>query len=315
MKHFIITIDTEGDNLWDHRPGDSITTTNARFIPRFQDLCDTYNFKPVYLVNYEMSQDHFFVDLAKKTLAENKCEIGIHPHAWNNPPLFELQKTDDNCGLPYLIEYPLYIMRDKFTTLYQLLKETFRTDIVTHRSGRWAMDQNYFDILIDNGIKIDCSVTPHVSWENAKGLTTNSRGSDYRNSLEEPYLIKHSSKDKSLTEIPVTIRKSHNFSIDRKIILKPKYIARTILNIIIGKPIWLRPAGNNLSDMLMLVNLINNSSSNYLMFMLHSSELMPGGSPKFKTTESIETLYCHLKLLFDSISKNFQGSTLKGAFL
>ena len=46
---FIITIDTEGDNLW-ARPRE-ITTRNAAYLPRFQALCETFRFKPVYLVN------------------------------------------------------------------------------------------------------------------------------------------------------------------------------------------------------------------------------------------------------------------------
>ena len=54
MKKFIITVDTEGDNLWGYKEGDTITTNNALYIPRFQELCENYGFKPVYLTNYEM---------------------------------------------------------------------------------------------------------------------------------------------------------------------------------------------------------------------------------------------------------------------
>jgi hypothetical protein len=37
---FLITIDTEGDNLWS-RPR-TITTRNAHSLPRFQALCEKY---------------------------------------------------------------------------------------------------------------------------------------------------------------------------------------------------------------------------------------------------------------------------------
>src|SRR5512144_2975448 len=46
---FLITIDTEGDNLWS-RPRE-ITTGNARYLPRFQALCEKYGLKPTYLTN------------------------------------------------------------------------------------------------------------------------------------------------------------------------------------------------------------------------------------------------------------------------
>ena len=311
MKHFIITIDTEGDNLWEHRLENTITTENARYVPRFQNLCEKYNFKPVYLVNYEMALNDYFVDFAKNTLANNACEIGIHLHAWNNPPYYELPKASDNYGLPYLIEYPLATMRKKFTLMYELLKKRIDTEITSHRSGRWAMNRDYYDILIENNIKVDCSVTPHVSWMNTKGLSPGSKGPDYIKCPEKPFKIKHSLKEGSLTEVPVSIRMSRHFSIDAAKLLHPRYALSTITNIIKGKPLWLRPNGNNLSEMLTLINCIKNSDSDYLMFMLHSSELMPGGSPKFRTEASIETLYYHLNILFNKISNSFIGITLK----
>jgi hypothetical protein len=310
MKYFIITIDTEGDNLWEYTQGETITTKNARYIPRFQEFCERYNFKPVYLVNYEMAHDNFFVDFAKKTLSRDKCEIGIHLHAWNNPPHYELQKGDKDCGLPYLIEYPKNIMRGKFNVLYNLLKEKFDTDIITHRSGRWAMNQDYFDLLIEHGIKIDCSVTPHRSWNGARGLSVDSKGSNYTDSSEEPFIVKHSSTDQTITEIPLTIRRLRRFYLDKTIFFNPLSFAYSVKNAITAKPVWLRPNGKNLSTMLALIDYIKKSESSYLMFMLHSSELMPGGSPTFKNTKSIENLYNHLELLFSIISKDFRGITL-----
>ena len=32
MKHFIITVDTEGDNLWEYVAGTEIGTENAKFL-------------------------------------------------------------------------------------------------------------------------------------------------------------------------------------------------------------------------------------------------------------------------------------------
>jgi hypothetical protein len=60
---FLITIDTEGDNLW--QKNDSITTENAKYLPRFQAVCEKYGFKPVYLTNYEMAIDPFLLSLAR----------------------------------------------------------------------------------------------------------------------------------------------------------------------------------------------------------------------------------------------------------
>jgi hypothetical protein len=317
MKHFIITIDTEGDNLWDYRPGDFISTKNAQYIPRFQELCNTYDFKPVYLTNYEMANDDFFVDFISPELKNNNCEIGFHLHAWNTPPDYELTADKTGYGQPYLIEYPLSIMRRKIEILYNFLKKKFHTDILSHRSGRWAMNQDYFNLLLDYGLKIDCSVTPHVSWENSRGFSAGSKGSDYTDFSEKPYIVKHSSLEvlnakKTLLEIPVTIRNLH--ILPRSNILHIRPFLSDIKRFLRGKTVWLRPNGNNLPDMLALINFIKRSDSDYLMFMLHSSELMPGGSPAFKTGKSIESLYADLEILFETAAGNFKGITLKNYY-
>ncbi len=44
-KNFIITVDTEGDNQWNIYNGQDITTENANFIPRFQEMCEMLGVK------------------------------------------------------------------------------------------------------------------------------------------------------------------------------------------------------------------------------------------------------------------------------
>jgi hypothetical protein len=316
MKYFIITIDTEGDNLWEYRLGNKITCENVRFIPRFQELCDSFGFKPVYLTNYEMAQDDFFISFAKDALKKNTCEIGLHLHAWNTPPCYELTPFSAEYGMPYLVEYPAPIMAAKIDTMFDLLREQFETEITSHRAGRWAMNQTYFDLLIERGIQIDCSVTPHLSWKTSRGFSARSTGSDYRKSPEEPFQTAHSaarsSSNTSLWEVPVTIRKLHNIPGAGNGLRK---IAASAKHALLGKNVWLRPNGNNLHEMTALIDHIQHSDSDYLMIMLHSSELMPGGSPTFKTPESVERLYGDLEQIFTRIAQNFKGATLNDYYL
>jgi len=310
VKYFFITVDTEGDNLWNYKEGDRISTENSRHIPRFQNLCEKYGFKPTYLVNHEMASDDFFCSFAGPALRGNNCEIGMHLHAWNSPPIYDfVDSSKDRGGPPYLTEYPVPVMRQKFDALFKLLSDKFQCRPVSHRSGRWAMNQDYFDLLIDYGIKIDCSVTPHMSWKSSKGRC--SGGSDYRRSPEEPFAVKHSSGCGAVTEIPVTIRKFRFLSAPSGgggLLKKCLVSAR---NALLGKAVWLRPNGYNLFEMSLLAERIKRSESGYIMFMLHSSELMPGGSPTFKTAESIERLYSDVEIIFKNISNDFKGVTLK----
>ena len=49
----------------------------------------------------------------------------------------------------------------------------------------------------------------------------------------------------------------------------------------------------------------------HMEFMLHSSELMPGGSPNFGNAPAIERLYERLENLFGDLSTWCFGATLK----
>lgn len=121
---FIITIDTEGDNLWqNHRV---IKTENARYLARFQALCERFGFKPVWLTNYEMAVEPVFIEFAKEVIARGQGEVGMHLHAWNSPPEHDLT-GDDWRWQPYLIEFSDEVMREKVLFMTRLLEETFQT--------------------------------------------------------------------------------------------------------------------------------------------------------------------------------------------
>ena len=126
-KYFIITLDTEGDNIWSRRK--ETTVQNAKFLPRFQRLCEKYDFKPTYLTNYEMAKSKHFVSLGKSIIKNNTGEIGMHLHAWDSPPLYKL--TDkDWVYHPYLIEYPSDIIYKKVQRMTELLENIFQRKIL-----------------------------------------------------------------------------------------------------------------------------------------------------------------------------------------
>lgn len=291
MKYFIITVDTEGDNGWAYRDGDVIKTENTRFIPRFQELCEKYSFQPVYLTDYEMACDDRFINYIKPKVDSGLCEVGIHVHAWNNPPLYELKRIFK--GNPYLIEYPFDIMRQKFSVTYNLIKERIGIAPVSHRAGRWVMNEDYFHLLEDFDIGVDCSVTPGVSWANTPGATI-AGGTDYSKETNRVYKIC------GVLEVPITIVSMRFGEGSLKSQLK---------HLIKGRNVWLRPATTSLRDM---KRILDAPRCDYVEFMLHSSELMPGGSPFFIDEISIERLYSDMDCLFDyARSKGYNGITLK----
>lgn len=277
-KKFIITIDTEGDNLWGWKEGMPLYTENTLYIPQFQELCEKYHFIPTWLCNWEMINDDRFVSFAKEKLIEQKCAIGMHLHAWNTPPYFELPNCEKS-GLPYLIEYPRKIMEEKIKTMTSLIEEKLAIKPIVHRAGRWAINDDYFELLAKYGYIADCSITPYVDWKCSCGQTPDFDGPDFSHERVEI------SKRKGILELPVTTLWSQEKS----------------------RALWLRPNRKNLEEMLQLIEWYKNSDFDYLMFMLHSSEMMPGGSPTFLTEGGIEILYNHLDIIFSTIANDFEG--------
>lgn len=308
LPRFLITIDTEGDNIWS-KPKE-ITTQNARYLPRFQDLCERYGFKPTYLTNFEMAIDPFFIEFGRNVINRGSAEIGMHLHAWNSPPIVPLT-TDDFQYCPYLIEYPEQIMAEKITFMTGLLEDTFGVKMVSHRSGRWAFNEQYARILVNHGYTVDCSVTPGISWRKHTGTPCGAGGTDYRRYPSSHYFLDlediSCAGDSSLLEVPMTI---HSTPLRRYFQpVERRDIASRVLNRFL-KSNWLRPNGNNFLRMKQIVKSAHNNSMPYIEFMLHSSELMAGGSPTFPDNKSIEMLYSDLESLFVLVCKNFTGSTL-----
>lgn len=311
-RYFLLTIDTEGDNLWSQPI--EITTHNSKYLDRFQRLCERFNFKPTYLVNYEMAKCNTFQKLAIDYLSKNTAEIGMHLHAWNSPPLYDLT-GNDLYHQPYLIEYPLHIMEDKIQFMTHLITDTFECNIASHRAGRWAINTDYVKMLEKYDYQIDCSVTPFVSWVNTSGSPTGVGGSDYSNYPDYTYYVDSERLDlrgnSKILEIPMTIITTPSYLLLKPFLATPfHHLIRRLLNRFWPTMIWLRPNGKNLGSMKWLVSKAIDQDRDYIMFMLHSSEFMPGGSSTFDTPQKIEKLFSDIEQLFKAIANDFVGATL-----
>lgn len=301
---FLITVDTEGDNAWS-RPAPG-TTNNSKFLHRFQALCERFGFRPTYLVNNEMARCPIFKEFACEALRRDTCEVGMHLHAWDSPPLVPLT-ADDALHHPYLIEYPQSVMQAKIDHMTKLLQDTFGRHPTSHRAGRWAFNDAYARLLVEYGYRVDCSVTPHVSWARKKGDPSGVGGTDYRGFPDHAYYMDlgdiRRQGTSGLLEVPVTILLSRHplARLGQRVLRRALHRWPPIL--------WLRPRRGNRAAMLAVLRAAASQRRSYVEFMLHSSELMPGGSPTFTTERDIEGLYEDMEAVFAAGSA-FQGMTL-----
>jgi hypothetical protein len=309
---FLITIDTEGDNLW--QAPFPITTKNSLFLARFQQLCEKYQFKPTWLTNYEMAMDSRYIEFAKDVIARNQGEIGMHLHAWHSPP--EAAITDnDYLYQPYLIEYPDSILLDKVKFMTDLLEQKLQVKMRSHRAGRWAFDERYAAALRKFDYWVDCSVTPLVNWQATFGAPNGQGGTDYRHFPQQAYFMDVADiakvGDSQLLQVPMSTRYRHGPVLN---CLKQQF-ARLKGKVRPPAISWLRPGRNNLSEMQKVVSEHLANGADYVEFMLHSSEFMPAGSPTFRNSAEIERLYANLEQLFLWLSTRTQGMTLSEYYL
>ncbi|MHC4877995.1 MAG: polysaccharide deacetylase family protein [Planctomycetota bacterium] len=307
---FLITIDTEGDNIWS-RPRE-ITTENSRFLPRFQALCEKHGLRPTWLTNWEMVECPIYRDFAHGVLAHDAGEIGMHLHAWNSPPLLPLTH-DDFQTLPYLTHFPESVMRQKVCAVTEHLEDTFGVKMLSHRAGRWGFDETYARLLIEHGYQVDCSVSPHVRWVHGElpGEL------DYRRFPDQEYFldpdhISQSAPDSPLLELPTTVIPRHDSAFVSVIrgLLSATSFGQRVAARFMPEVDWLRPDGRVQGGSVRTLQRALADGRPYVEFMLHSSEFMPGGSPRFLTERHIEQLYEELEQLFEVAAATCDGLTL-----
>lgn len=310
---FLVTVDTEGDNLWS-RPR-TISTRNAEYLPRFQTLCERYRLKPTYLTNWEMSQSPAFVEFGKDVLRRSAGEIGMHLHAWNSPPIVPLTADDDRFQ-PYLIEYPEEQIRQKIRRMTETLADVFGRRPASHRAGRWSFDDRYARILIEQGYTADCSVTPNVCWRFCKGDPAKPGGTDYSDFPESPYFLDPNDircpGDSPLLELPVTVIRTRRYLAPIETLrhgLAGSFLGTRIMRKAFPNTSWLMPTGSNGHQLLEVLDVVRRERRPYAQFVIHSSELVPGGSPKLPDARAIDRLYADIETLFAAAS-GFVGHTI-----
>lgn len=312
-RAFLITVDTEGDNLWS-KPRD-ITVKNAETLPRFQELCERYGLRPTYLTNWEMANSAAFIEFGKDVLKRDVAEIGMHLHAWNSPPVVPLTDNDFHYQ-PYLTEYSDSLIREKVKTMTDTLETIFAQKVVSHRGGRFGLNERYVSVLIDAGYRVDCSVTPHFDWRPNTGDPNASGGPDYRQFPEEAYFMDPDDirrpGSSPLLQVPLTVLPLHDSTVARVLrtgARRVPYVRRIVFRAL---PAYSRlsPRFSRGGDLIRILSVAEEQGRDYVEFMVHSSELMAGCSPWFPAESDIEGMYRDLEALFESSTPTWEGTTL-----
>ena len=314
----LITIDTEEDDAWAGRP--AVTTENVTCIPRFQALATRYGWKPTWLCTEPVLRDPRLRDALGQAVADGNAEVGAHLHPWNCPP-FPGGELPDQSEQFYATEIPPEEFRAKLDRVVEATLRAFGVGPTSYRAGRWGFDQRQIPHLLDCGIRVDCSVTPRISWRRQIGKRGGQGGPDFRGAPSEPYWVDAEDVRNpgmtELLELPMTVLFSGGPLarwqgawqwVDRVRYTPPgKLMHRFGWT---AKPFRAKH-DTDLGELLGMVETARAGSLPDVMLMFHSSELMPGGSPYNPDAASIERLYGLFERLFEALRRQgVEGDTL-----
>lgn len=306
----VVTIDTEGDNQWDH--GAPLCTRNAAFWQPFMDLCVRRGVRPTYLVTTEIVEDPVARRLLESWSQEQLAEVGAHLHPWTTPPFVDepgLRNNDSSHAFPS--DLPSDLLRAKLVTLTEQIEAGVGRRPTSFRAGRFGFDVRCAQALAELRYVVDSSVTPLVSWRGTAGLPAGSGGPDYTSQPARPFLIP-GVEGSGLLELPVTVMYSHSWasrhpSAKRLWLSAPARMGRRLSHggRSLPEPMWLRPyPGVRTRDLQRLWWRAQDGRLQTLVMMFHSSELMPKGSPYRPTHRSVTALLVLLDEFFAFVSSS-----------
>lgn len=276
----IITVDTEADNQWEARG--LVTIENVFALPRFQTLCEKYNIVPTYFATYEVAADAKAAAMLKEWQERGRAEVGAHLHPWTTPPFAESEK-----GKSFPGELSDESLRTKFAALTELITTAIGKP-TSYRAGRWGFDERQAKLLAEFGYIVDSSITPGISWRGTQGLEGGVGGPDFTSEAVAPHRL-----PSGVLEVPMTI--------------VPAGLFRRLR--------WLRIFENTtFSRLRTVLNAAKRRGLPAVVFMIHSSELVAGGSPYVRDARALEAVYARLEELFSFCAQEGVGGVSLTAF-
>jgi len=305
-KYLVVTIDTEED-MPNWRPEKVPSLKNILKLPDLQKKLDAHGAYPTFLVDRPVIDDNTTCSIIR-TLSENeKCEIGMHLHSWNTPPMIDEEYRGK---ATYLHTLPLELQREKIEGLYSYFGKRLGLNPKSYRAGRYGFNMEIARILYELEFEVDSSIVP------LKDYSTDG-GPDFRMYNLQPFFIEGLSNTAPLLEIPLTvdfINRIPGFDV-MKYFSIPKWTRlKGILNRLnMAKISNLRPTTFSYKEMKELADhVLDNTNCPLLNIMFHSSECLPAATPYNQNEKDVSQF---LERLFQIIKYLIMDRSLKGITL
>lgn len=292
----IIAIDTEEDN-WGKNSRTNNPCSNIEKIYRLQELFDSFNIIPTYLLTFPVVKDKESRGIIKRLLTEGKCEVGTHCHPWNTPP-FDEELCAKNSMLSNL-SYELILK--KITTLHNTIIETFGVTPVAFRAGRFGFNNDVAKALVKLGYKVDLSITP---FEDQRAY----HGPDFSNRRPDPYVFSDENVfvhkvHGPMVEFPLSTGfLQGNFTISNLLykFLHKKFMKRLKIAGVLGRLHLLNmacicPESCSEKAMISITKIFMKKKFDVVNMIFHSTSLKAGLSPFAKSKDEEERMFFRIK--------------------
>jgi hypothetical protein len=307
--YLIITIDVEEEGLFSGEyPRSGAGVANVAELGRLEFVHQEFGFPLTLLATYPVAQDLAAREVLVAWQQERGAEIGVHLHPWNTPPFTDLPDPEPIATA----KLPLDLVGAKLKTLVDCLTKKFPEPPRSFRMGRFDWSPGLLKLLPGCGLRVDTSMVP---------LTF--KGDGTQNFLAPPdpfWLEAPTASGSGLLEAPVTmvpVLKNSAKAVHRLAGLLPGKAGKAILSRyrFVGAA-GIHPAWFPQFSMRLAASLHRRRGGRVFTLFLHSSELLPGGSPDFPDATSVDRLVAKLRDFLAWLVKQgpVKGLTLSGLY-
>jgi hypothetical protein len=218
----------------------------------------------------------------------------MHVHPWNTPPLAPVEKVPPRES--FLHNLPPELALAKLDTVYSAFREHGLAP-VSFRGGRYSTGPLVQNWLRERGFVADASILPYSSW-------ADDGAPDYRGRDPLPVRL---AGEPHLWEIPLSYGYTRRpFGLWQRVLaageglLRPLRLVGILSRLGVVEKAWLNfenPLGGRMD---LLIRALRRMNVPYLCFTLHSSSLLPGGSPYAPDAAAVDRLF---RTLTDTLAR------------
>ena len=289
----LITIDVEEEGLFrDRYPLQVKDVENVPFLSVLDALVQKHALRPSLLVSYQVIRHQPHAEYLIALNEKWNGELGLHLHPWNTPPLVDLPYAEPICSekMPDdLLAAKLQTLIDRFIRLGQYP--------TAFRMGRFNLGHRLFGVLEKTPVIVDSSIAPMRCYY---------RELNHFSAPSDPYYPDPRCPTRpggsSILEVPVTILplvKSAGPMLAHMAARRPTMVPWISKMAMYGGSIPAQPNWTGLAIVKMAILLHLLRGGHALTITLHSSELMPGGSPLRKTWHQVRQFLDRLDHLLE----------------